>query len=39
MLDLVIRNGEVVTSQGVGLWTVGIHGEQIAYVGIDGVPL
>jgi dihydropyrimidinase len=35
MFDLVIRNGEVVTPQGVGRWTVGIHGEQIAYVGID----
>jgi hypothetical protein len=35
MLDLVIRNGEVVTPQGVGRWTVGIRGEQIAYVGID----
>src|ERR1700737_1360040 len=35
MLDLVIRNGEVVTPQGVGRWTVGIKGEQIAYVGID----
>jgi len=35
MLDLMIRNGEVVTPQGVGRWTIGIRGEQIAYVGID----
>ena len=35
MLDLVIRNGEVVTPQGVGRWIVGIRGEQVAYVGID----
>ena len=35
MLDLLIRNGEVVTPQGVGRWTVGIVGEAIAYVGID----
>jgi dihydropyrimidinase len=39
MLDLVIRNGEVVTPQGVGRWTVGISGEQIAYVGIDDPPM
>ena len=35
MLDLLIRNGEVVTPQGVGRWTVGVKGEQIAYVGMD----
>lgn len=35
MLDLLIRNGKVVTPQGVGQWTVGIKGEQIAYVGFD----
>ena len=35
MLDLVIRNGEVVTPQGVGHWTVGIKDELIVYVGID----
>ena len=35
MLDLLIRNGEVVTPQGVGRWTVGISGELIAYVGVD----
>jgi dihydropyrimidinase len=35
MLDLVIRNGEVITPQGVGRWTVGVSGEHIAYVGID----
>jgi dihydropyrimidinase len=35
MLDLLIRNGEVVTGQGVGKWAVGINGERIVYVGID----
>ena len=35
MLDLLIRNGQVVTLQGVARWTVGISGEQIAYLGID----
>ncbi|HKV55556.1 MAG TPA: hypothetical protein VJN94_13055 [Candidatus Binataceae bacterium] len=35
MLDLIIRNGQVVTPQGVARWTVGVQGEQIAYVGID----
>src|SRR6266446_9273527 len=35
MLDLLIRNGQVVTSQGVGRWTVGVKGEQIAFVGLD----
>src|ERR1700692_2520305 len=35
MLDLVIRNGEVVTPQGVGHGTVAIQGEQIASAGID----
>ena len=35
MLDLLIRNGEVVTPQGVGRWLVGVKGEQIAYVGLD----
>ena len=27
MLDLLIRNGQVVTPQGVARWTVGISGE------------
>ena len=35
MLDLLIRNGQVVTPQGVSRWTVGISGERIAYVGTD----
>jgi dihydropyrimidinase len=35
MLDLLIRNGRVVTPQGVGNWTIGVKGEQIAYVGMD----
>jgi dihydropyrimidinase len=30
MLDLVIRNGQVVTPQGVGDWDLGIEGERIA---------
>ncbi len=29
MLDLVIRNGRVVTPQGVGTWDIGIKGEHI----------
>ena len=33
MLDLLIRGAEVVTPQGVGRWTIGIDGEQIAFVG------
>src|SRR5512145_3045372 len=32
MLDLVIRNGQVVTPQGVGAWDVGVRGERIAAV-------
>lgn len=32
MLDLVIRNGQVITPQGVGLWDVGVQGERIAAV-------
>ena len=36
MLDLVIRGGQVVTPQGVGLWDVGIVGERIAVVGLLG---
>jgi dihydropyrimidinase len=35
MFDLIIRNGQVVTPQGIGNWTIGIEGEQIKYVGID----
>src|SRR6185437_1285782 len=35
MLDLLIRNGTVVTPQGAGPWTIGVSGERIAYVGID----
>lgn len=36
MLDLVIRGGQVVTPEGVGAWDIGVHGEQIAAVGIPG---
>src|SRR5260370_22431823 len=35
MLDVLIRNGQVVTPQGVGQWTIGIKGERIEFVGID----
>src|ERR1700758_3019603 len=35
MLDLLFRGGDVVTPQGVGKWTIGIKGEQIATVGLD----
>src|ERR1700751_1485964 len=35
MLDVLIRNGQVVTPQGVERWMIGIDGERIAYVGID----
>ena len=36
MLDLLIRNGQVITPQGVGLWDVGVSGEQIAVVAAPG---
>ncbi|HVC65361.1 MAG TPA: dihydropyrimidinase, partial [Candidatus Dormibacteraeota bacterium] len=36
MLDLVVRNGQVITPQGVGLWDVGVQGERIAVVGAPG---
>ena len=36
MLDLVIRNGQVITPQGVGLWDVGVQGERIAVIGAPG---
>lgn len=36
MLDLVIRNGQVITPQGVGLWDVGVRGEQIAVIAAPG---
>src|SRR6516164_1563681 len=35
MLDLLIRGGQVVTSQGVGSWSVGVQGEKIVFVGMD----
>lgn len=35
MLDLLIRGGDVVAPQGVGKWTIGIKGEQIATVGVE----
>lgn len=34
MLDLVIRGGQVVTPQGVGVWDVGVFGpRRYAYMG------
>ncbi len=37
MLDLVIRGGQVITPQGVGLWDVGVEGEHIAVVAAPGM--
>jgi dihydropyrimidinase len=34
MVDLVIRGGEVVTTQGVGKWDIAIQGERIAAVSL-----
>ena len=39
MLDLVIRNGQVITPQGVGLWDVGVRGERIAVIATPGTLL
>jgi len=36
MLDLLIRNGTVITPQGVGAWDVGIEGEHIVAVAAPG---
>jgi dihydropyrimidinase len=36
MLDSVIRNGQVVTPEGVGAWDIGIQGERIAAVAVGG---
>ena len=36
MLDLLIRNGTVITPQGVGAWDVGIEGESIVAVAAPG---
>jgi dihydropyrimidinase len=36
MLDIVIRNGQVVTPDGVGPWDIGIEGERIAAVAVAG---
>ena len=36
MLDLVIRGGQVVTSQGVAISDVGVEGERIAILGTPG---
>ncbi|MBI1848104.1 MAG: amidohydrolase family protein [Candidatus Rokubacteria bacterium] len=36
MLDLVIRNGQVVTPEGAGAWDIGIEGERIAAVALPG---
>ncbi len=36
MLDLIIRGGQVVTPQGVGVWDVGVEGERIVAVAAPG---
>jgi len=36
MLDIVIRGGQVVTPHGVGIWDVGVQGEQIVTVAAPG---
>lgn len=36
VLDLVIRNGQVVTPGGVGAWDIGVQGETIAVVAAPG---
>jgi dihydropyrimidinase len=36
MLDVVVRNGQVVTPEGVGAWDIGIQGERIAAVAVAG---
>src|SRR6266567_3900284 len=36
MLDVIIRGGQVVTPDGVGLWDVGIQGERIVAVAAPG---
>jgi dihydropyrimidinase len=36
MLDIVVRNGQVVTPEGVGAWDIGIQGEGIAAVALAG---
>jgi dihydropyrimidinase len=36
MVDLVIRGGEVVTPQGVGVWDVAVQGERIVALGVPG---
>ncbi len=36
MLDVVVRNGQVVTPEGVGAWDIGIQGELIAAVAQPG---
>ena len=37
MFDLLIRGGEVVAPQGVGKWSIGINGDQIAKKGDRGI--
>jgi dihydropyrimidinase len=40
MLDLVIRGGQVVTPEGVGVWDVGVEGDRIATIAAPGtLPL
>ena len=39
MLDTIISGGTVVTPMGAGKWDVGIHGEKIVVVAMNGAPL
>src|SRR5437773_10146013 len=36
MLDLLIKNGQVVTPQGTGAWDVAVQGERVAAVVLPG---
>ncbi|MGH7276199.1 MAG: hypothetical protein ACREIY_04145 [Candidatus Rokuibacteriota bacterium] len=36
MLDIVVKNGQVVTPEGVGAWDIGIQGARIAAVALTG---
>ena len=36
MLDIVVKNGQVVTPEGVGAWDIGIRGARIAAVALTG---
>ena len=36
MFDLVIKGGQVVTPEGVGMWDIGVQGERIAAIALPG---